>query len=98
MTKDQKERLAKLATLIAIEAPVRRGKHSVTTNVDWSFIDGIRAILEESGSTLDWRKACKEYRRMVAERRQGTGESKLWAKRPQDRGRYRYPLIEGTTK
>jgi hypothetical protein len=60
------ERLAYLAALAAIEAPVRPSAGSCA-RITWRLIIDIRAELEAIG--FDWRTAATEHKRLEAERK-----------------------------
>jgi len=59
--------LAKLATMIAIEAPISHADWTLGTVVSWSLIDGIRLQLEKDG--VNWRALRKRAKELEAERK-----------------------------
>jgi len=69
---ETQRQLAKLATLIAIEAPVYHQAWNVSTYVAWPLIDAIRAELEKAG--VDWRALRKKAKKIEAERRAAAWE------------------------
>lgn len=60
------QKLAFLAAMIAVEAPVKRADFSIRTPVRWQIIDMIRAEL--TGNGLDWKATRKRAQEIVTEK------------------------------
>ena len=59
--------LEKLAIMLAIEAPPKRGLYSQDAKVSWGTMERLRAELDRLD--LDWRSPRKEYTRLIREQR-----------------------------
>jgi hypothetical protein len=66
------DNLTKLATMVAIEAPMRRKYPAYFALITWQTVESIRAELERQG--FDWRAARKEYERLMRERTKAGNE------------------------
>jgi hypothetical protein len=59
--------LERLAACIAIAAPLRQGRYSVSCAVSWELIKEVRNALEKAG--VDWRELKKRAEAIEAERK-----------------------------